>query len=60
MKNVDISKSNALPDEVKINLHMLGALMLNGVRGHVDGTDVITIHQGCLVQWRVQLRQELA
>jgi hypothetical protein len=31
MKNADITKSNALPDEVKINLHMFGALMLNRV-----------------------------
>jgi len=31
MKNADITKSNALPNEVEINLNMLGALMLNGV-----------------------------
>ena len=31
MKNADITKSIALPNEVEINLNMLGALMLNGV-----------------------------
>jgi hypothetical protein len=29
--------------KVEINLNMLGALVLNGVSGEVDGTDVIAV-----------------
>ena len=43
MQNTDITKSNTLPDEVKIDLDVLGALMLDGVGGHVDSADIITI-----------------
>jgi len=50
MQNTKIIDSNSLPDEVKINLNMLSSLMLNWIGGHVDGTDVVTIHQcGTLV-----------
>jgi hypothetical protein len=45
MQNTKITDSNSLPDEVKINLNMLSSLMLNWIGGHVDGTDVVTIHQ---------------
>ena len=39
------SPTATLPNEVKIDLNVLGALILNRVGGHVDGTDVVTIHQ---------------
>ena len=45
MQDTKITNSNSLSDEVKIDLNVLGALMLNWVGGHVDGTDVVTIHQ---------------
>jgi hypothetical protein len=32
-------------DKVKINLNMLDALVLNGVSGEVNGTDVVVIDQ---------------
>jgi len=60
MKNTHITKCNTLPNEMKIDLHMFGALMLNGIGGHIDSTDVVAVHQGCLAQRSVQLRQELA
>jgi hypothetical protein len=31
VKDTDINKCNVLSDEVKIDLHMFGALMLNGI-----------------------------
>jgi len=40
MHDADITKCNTLPHEVKINLNVLGALMVDGVAGHVDGADV--------------------
>jgi len=45
MQNTKITNDNSLSDEVKIDFNVLGALMLNRVGSHVDGTDVVTIHQ---------------
>jgi hypothetical protein len=50
MQNSKITDSNSLPDEVKINLNMLSSLMLNWVGDHVEGTDVVTIHQCGVLQ----------
>jgi hypothetical protein len=36
---------NTLKDEVKVNLNMLCARMLNGVDGEVDDADVVAIDQ---------------
>jgi hypothetical protein len=46
MEYPDITNSNTLPNEVEIDLNMLGALMLNGVGGHVDSADVVALDQG--------------
>jgi hypothetical protein len=35
----------ALADKVKINLYMLGAVVLNGVGGEVDNVDVVAVDQ---------------
>jgi hypothetical protein len=40
MENRNIFDGNALTDKVKININMLGALVLEGVGGVVDGVDV--------------------
>ena len=39
---------------------MLGSLMLNQIGGHVDGADVVTIHQRSSVKRAVELLQQLA
>jgi hypothetical protein len=36
MENMDGSSSNTLPNKVKVNLNMFGALMLDRVWRHVD------------------------
>jgi hypothetical protein len=36
---------NTLTDKVKINLNMLGALVLYEVGGEVDGADVVAVDQ---------------
>jgi hypothetical protein len=44
---MNVSDDNALMDKVKINLNMLGALVLNGIGGEVDSADIITVdHSG--------------
>jgi len=60
MKNSKITNRNPLPDEVEINLNMLGSLMLNRVGGHVNSVDVVTIHQRSSAKWGMQLLKQLA
>jgi hypothetical protein len=45
VEDTNVPDDNTLVDKVKINLNMLGALMLNGVGGEVDGTDVVAVDQ---------------
>jgi hypothetical protein len=59
MENSDITKSNMLADKVKVNLNVLGTLVLDWIRRHVDCANVVAIHQGGLGQGGVQLSQEL-
>jgi len=42
--DADGTNGDALPYKVEIDLDMLDALMLNGVGGHVDGNDIVTIY----------------
>jgi hypothetical protein len=60
MKDTKITNCNSLLDEVKINLNVLSALLLNWVGGHVDRADVVIIHQCSGVQRGVKLPKELA
>jgi hypothetical protein len=48
MYNTDITDGNTFPDEVEIDLDMLCTLVLNGVGGEVDGTDVIVVDESAL------------
>jgi hypothetical protein len=59
MEDTNVSDGNALTDEVKINLNMLRALVLDEVSGEVDGADVVTIDQSGLRQEAVQLHEQL-
>jgi hypothetical protein len=43
--DTSVPDDNALTDKVKINLNMLGTLVLNGVDGEVDGADVVAVDQ---------------
>jgi hypothetical protein len=43
MEDPDLTDGNLLSDKMKINLHMLGALMLNEVGGYVHDTDIIAV-----------------
>jgi hypothetical protein len=45
---MDIIDGNAFPDEVEVDLDMLHTLVLNGVGGEVDGTDVIIVDESAL------------
>jgi hypothetical protein len=45
VEDTNVPDGNTLMDKIKINLNMLGALVLNRVDGEVDGTDVIPVDQ---------------
>jgi hypothetical protein len=45
VKNTNVIEGHTLANKVKINLDMFGALMLDGVGGHVDNADIVTINQ---------------
>jgi hypothetical protein len=39
---------------------MFRALMLHGISGEVDGTDVVTVDEGGTLEWAMDLVEELA
>jgi hypothetical protein len=45
VEDTNVSDDNALADKVKINLNMLGALMLDGVGGEVNNANIVAIDQ---------------
>jgi hypothetical protein len=45
---------------MKINLHMLGALMLNGVGGEVHDADVVVVDKGAMRRRGLELVEQLS
>jgi hypothetical protein len=43
MEDADLTDGNLLSDKIKTDLHMISALLLNGVGGEVHGADIITV-----------------
>jgi hypothetical protein len=56
----DLVNGNILSDKMKINLHMLGMLMLNMVGGEVHGANVVTIDKGAPRWWSLELVEQLS
>ena len=59
MHDADITNINMLLHEVKIDLNVLGALMLDRVGGHVDSADVVTIDQRGALRSSMELKEKL-
>jgi hypothetical protein len=57
---VDLTDDNLLSDKMKINLHMLGALMLNGVGGEVHDADVVAVDKCVLRRRGLELIEQLS
>jgi hypothetical protein len=60
MENADLADGNLLSDKMKINLHMLGALMLNGIGGDVHGADVVAVDKGAPRRQGLELVEQLS
>jgi hypothetical protein len=54
-QNPNVTGSDTPADEVQVDLRVLRALMLHGVGGEVDRTDVAAIDEGCALKKAVQL-----
>jgi hypothetical protein len=59
MEDADLTDGNLFSDKMKINLHMLGVLMLNGVGGEVHGADIVTVDEGATRRWGLELVEQL-
>jgi hypothetical protein len=59
VEDTNVPDGNALTEKVKINLNMLGALVVNRVGGEVDGVDVVVVDQSGPRQGAVQLHKQL-
>jgi hypothetical protein len=59
MEDTDLTDADLLSDKMKINLHMLRALMLNGVGGEVHDTDVVAVDESVPQRRSLELMQEL-
>jgi hypothetical protein len=60
MEDVDLTDDNFLSDKMKINLHMLDTLMLNGVSEEVHGADVVTVDKGAPRRRCLELMEQLS
>jgi hypothetical protein len=59
MEDADLTDDNLLSDKMKISLHMLGALMLNGVGGEVHDADVVAVDKGAPRRRGLELVEQL-
>jgi hypothetical protein len=55
MKDTHMTNGDLFFDKMQINLDVLCSLMLNRVRGEVDDTNIVAIHQGAATQGTVEL-----
>jgi hypothetical protein len=60
MDDVNLADDNLLSNKMKINLHMLGALMLNEVGGEVHDANVIAVDKGAPRQRGLKLVEQLS
>jgi nucleoside-triphosphatase THEP1 len=57
---VNITSDDTLADKVKVDLHVLRALMLHKIIGKVDHVDVVTVDEGGALEGTVELLEKLA
>jgi hypothetical protein len=60
MEDTNLADDNLLSDKMKINFHMLDALMLNKVGGEVHNADVLTVDKGAPRRRSLELVEQLS
>ena len=60
MQHAYLAHSNTIANEVEVDLDVFSALMLDGVRGHVDGADIVAEHDRSRRSRSMKLLEELA
>ena len=60
MKHSDLAHGNTIANEVEVDLDVFGALVLNRVRRHVDGADIVVEHDRSGRSRSMKLLEELA
>jgi hypothetical protein len=60
MQNTHITESYLFPDEVEVDLYVLGVLMLNWVGRHVDSANVVTVDKDRSSKRHMKLMKKLA
>jgi hypothetical protein len=59
MEDADLIDDNLLSDKMKINLHILGALILNGVGGEVHDANIVAVDKCAPRWWGLELVEQL-
>jgi len=60
MKNSNVPQRNTVSNEVKVDLNVFGALVLDGIRGHVHNAHVVAKDNNGTMKWAMKLLEELA
>jgi hypothetical protein len=60
MQHTNLAHGNTIANKVKIDLDVLGALVLDGVHRHVDGANIVSEHNRSWRRWSMKLVEELA
>jgi hypothetical protein len=60
MEYADLTDGDSLSNKMKINLHMFGVLMLNGVGGEVHDADVVIVDESAPRMRTLELMEQLA
>lgn len=59
MKDTNEAECNLIAEEVNVNLHKLGVLMMNQIGRQVNCRDVVAVHDSCLGQRALKINKQL-
>ena len=55
MEHPNLSQGNLVTDEVNVGLDVLRATMVDRISDHIDGANIVTVHDGRRSNGRVEL-----
>jgi hypothetical protein len=59
MEHLNLSQGNLVVDKVNVNLDVLRAAMVDRISGHIDGANIVTVHDGRGSKGRAELLEKL-